>query len=67
MKNRTQKKTSARKDKSAGLRAPNEVRPHGPSLGGGGPSIEALKHWLQVEAELMNARRGNWCVNTYTP
>ena len=30
-------------------------------------SIEALKHWLQVEAELMNARRRHLWVNTFTP
>ena len=67
MKNRTQNKTSALEQKCAGLRKPQESWPRRPSLGGGELSIEALKHWLLIESELMNARRGQRAVSTFTP
>ena len=69
MKCRITKKTSAPASSTErpDLRPQNETRPHGRMLASDGHCSEALKHWLQVESELTNARRGQRWINTFTP
>ena len=68
MKKRTQKKTNTlalaeRRD----ICAQNEARPHHSSVADNALRSETLKHWLQIESELMSARRGLRWISTFTP
>ena len=70
MKERTQEKANSlatplteRRD----LCTQNEARPHHSSVADNALRSETLKHWLQIESELMHARRGLRWISTFTP